>query len=101
MLKNDLRLHFGLGEHDVMNTVEIQWPSGKKDLFSHLPADFIYTIDEDKGVQSKQPFALGSGGKASFTSRKWLFGLHGLVFHRHKGGESQQPVALWMLRQRS
>jgi len=69
MSQNDLRLHFGLGEHDVMNTVEIQWPSGKKDLFSHLPADFIYTIDEDKGVQSKQPFALGSGGKASFTSR--------------------------------
>lgn len=55
--QNDLRLHFGLGQRAEMNTVEVSWPSGEKQLFHNLPADFIYTIDETTGVQSKVPFA--------------------------------------------
>jgi len=56
--QNDLRLHFGLGGNANMNTVEIAWPSGKKDTFHDLPADFIYTINEDQGVEKKVAFAI-------------------------------------------
>jgi len=55
--QNDLRLHFGLGPRTNMSTVEVSWPSGKKEVYRDLPADFIYTIVEGKGVQQKMPFA--------------------------------------------
>jgi hypothetical protein len=55
--QNDLRLHFGLGAHAVMNSVEVWWPSGRKETFQKLDADFIYTIVEGEGIQQKLPFA--------------------------------------------
>jgi hypothetical protein len=55
--QNDLRLHFGFGERSVMNTVEIAWPSGKKETYKNLAADFIYTIVEDSGVQGRIAFS--------------------------------------------
>jgi hypothetical protein len=65
MSQNDLRLHFGLGQHDGMDKVEIAWPSGKKDSFKSLPADFIYTVTEGGEIQ-KVPFT----GAASNTASK-------------------------------
>ena len=61
--QNDLRLHFGLGQQTNMSAVEISWPSGKEEKFRNLPADFIYTIVEDGGVQQKIPFSEQVGGK--------------------------------------
>jgi len=55
--QSDLRLHFGLGQHEVMNTVEVSWPSGTKQTFHDLRADLLYTIDESSGIRSKIPFA--------------------------------------------
>jgi len=60
--QNDLRLHFGLGLQTNMSTVEVSWPSGKKEVYRDLPADFIYTIVEGEGVQKKMPFA-GQGSE--------------------------------------
>jgi enediyne biosynthesis protein E4 len=57
MSQNDLRLHFGLGQKTVMNTVEVLWPTGKKEIFKDLPADLIYTIVEGEGIRQKVPFA--------------------------------------------
>jgi len=54
--QNDLRLHFGLGAHSKIDAVEISWPSGQKDSFQNLNADFIYTIVERQGIQQKTPF---------------------------------------------
>jgi hypothetical protein len=54
--QNDLRLHFGLATHAVMDKVEISWPSGKKDVYQSLPADFIYTMVEGEGIRQKSPF---------------------------------------------
>ncbi|MDP9161837.1 MAG: CRTAC1 family protein [Acidobacteriota bacterium] len=56
MSQNDLRLQFGLGSKTMMDSIEVRWPSGKKDSFRNLPVDFIYTIDEDGGIQKKVPF---------------------------------------------
>jgi enediyne biosynthesis protein E4 len=55
--QNDLRLHFGLGKETTIATVEVSWPSGKKEVYRDLPAEFIYTIVEGEGVQEKTRFA--------------------------------------------
>jgi hypothetical protein len=44
----DLRIHFGLGNHDHVDRVEIAWPSGKKETLANLAADRIYKIKEAK-----------------------------------------------------
>jgi hypothetical protein len=54
--QNDLRLHFGLGSQATIDSLEISWPSGKKDTYHSLAADFIYTISEDGTIQKKIPF---------------------------------------------
>jgi len=59
--QNDLRLHFGLGAATSMTSIEIAWPSGKKDTYKDLPADLIYTINEDNGIIAKVPFATPAG----------------------------------------
>lgn len=48
--QNDLRLHFGLGEHDAADRVEILWPDGKVETLSRLGADRIYVIRQGAGV---------------------------------------------------
>jgi hypothetical protein len=53
--QNDPRLHFGLGTEVKMDEVEIRWPSGKVEELRDMPADFIYTIVEGQGIQSKLP----------------------------------------------
>jgi enediyne biosynthesis protein E4 len=55
MSQNDLRLHFGLGNHTVIDQLEVSWPSGQRQTFTKLPADFIYTIEEGKGIEQKMP----------------------------------------------
>jgi enediyne biosynthesis protein E4 len=50
--QNDLRLHFGLGKETSMNSVEITWPNGKKEIYRNVAADLIYTIVEGGGITS-------------------------------------------------
>lgn len=59
--QNDLRLHFGLGTHIKINAIEIQWPSGAKQILHDLAADSIYTIEEGTGIKSSVPFAQSAG----------------------------------------
>jgi enediyne biosynthesis protein E4 len=61
--QNDPRLHFGLEQHATMDRVEVTWPSGKTDMITALPADFIYTITEGAGVTGKTAFAVTSTAK--------------------------------------
>ena len=56
--QNDLRLHFGLGETAIMNTVSIRWPNGNTETLSNLAADAIYTITEGQGVTATQKLPL-------------------------------------------
>jgi enediyne biosynthesis protein E4 len=43
---NDPRLHFGLGESDRVQSVEIRWPSGRVDRFGDVVADGGYLARE-------------------------------------------------------
>ena len=47
---NDLRLHFGLGERQMADSIEIQWPSGKKELLKQVKANQILMIREGGGI---------------------------------------------------
>ena len=51
--QNDLRLHFGLGKEDKMSEVSIRWPNGETEVLRDVPADFIYTVVEETGIQRK------------------------------------------------
>jgi len=47
--QSTLRVHFGLADRDVIDRVEIRWPSGLREVLSDLPADRIYRVVEGKG----------------------------------------------------
>jgi hypothetical protein len=47
---NDLRVHFGLGDAAGAGTVEIHWPSGKKETLKLPAVNRIYTITEGHGI---------------------------------------------------
>ena len=48
----DPRIHFGLGSHTKVDTLEIAWPSGAHQVIHDIPADQIVTVEEGKGVTS-------------------------------------------------
>jgi hypothetical protein len=47
---NDPRVHFGLGDTDKIDSVEIHWPSGQKEKVNLPGVDKIFTVEEGKGV---------------------------------------------------
>jgi len=53
--QNDLRLHFGLGNHDRIDSIEVFWPSGAKETLPQLPSDRFYTITEGQGITATEP----------------------------------------------
>jgi hypothetical protein len=55
--QNDLRLHFGLGAADKIETMEVTWPSGQTESLRDVQADFIYTITEGKGITARMPLS--------------------------------------------
>jgi hypothetical protein len=60
--QSDLRQHFGLEAYDTIDEVSIRWPNGVVDTLHNVPADFIYTVVEGRGIQDKM--ALPSPGVA-------------------------------------
>jgi hypothetical protein len=53
-----------------MSTVEIFWPSGQKDVLHDLPADFIYTVVEGKGVVERTAFEATSVPEPGRAARR-------------------------------
>ena len=52
--QNDLRLHFGLGEHESVDEAKIFWPDGMVETLTNLIADRFYAVREGAGVVSSQ-----------------------------------------------
>jgi hypothetical protein len=44
--QSDLRVHFGLGNKEHVDKVEILWPNGKTEVRTNLAADHFYTVKE-------------------------------------------------------
>ncbi len=45
--QNSLRVHFGLKDASVIDSLVILWPSGDTDIFTNLSTDQLYTYDEE------------------------------------------------------
>jgi enediyne biosynthesis protein E4 len=52
---SDPRLHFGLGNATVVDSITVRWPSGKVDQTKNEAADQELLIEENKGVVQRQP----------------------------------------------
>ena len=53
--QNDLRLHFGLGAEEMMETVDVRWPDGNTETLHKIAGDAIYTIVEGSGIKESKP----------------------------------------------
>jgi hypothetical protein len=58
--QNDLRIHFGLGDHQRVDKADILWPDGKVETLTNLAADRFYAVREGAGVVSSNPPGTGS-----------------------------------------
>lgn len=52
LCSNDPRAHFGLGPIESIDTIEVTWPDGTKEIFPGGPVDRLVVLEKDKG--SKQ-----------------------------------------------
>ncbi|HEX3102828.1 MAG TPA: CRTAC1 family protein, partial [Terriglobales bacterium] len=52
---NDMRVHFGLGQTDKIDFVEVRWPSGLQERFTGLTVDSIHELKEGTGAAVKDP----------------------------------------------
>jgi hypothetical protein len=55
--QSDFRLHFGLGKAAKAETVEVNWPSGQRQVFHDVEADKFYLIEEGKDQLGTQRIA--------------------------------------------
>jgi hypothetical protein len=53
--QNDLRIHFGLGNHERVDQAEVLWPDGTKETLTNLAADRFYFVREGMGIVSSKP----------------------------------------------
>ncbi len=53
MSQSDLRLHFGLGQVQSVDLIEVNWPTTQKiERFTHIKANQILTIREGSGIET-------------------------------------------------
>jgi hypothetical protein len=43
---SDKRVHFGLGSAAVVDTIELVWPSGTRQILKNVKADRVLTVTE-------------------------------------------------------
>ncbi|MEO8520907.1 MAG: CRTAC1 family protein [Acidobacteriota bacterium] len=58
--ESELPLTFGLGARTAVTSVEVSWPSGRKDTVTGIRADELSTIEEGKGLVARVPFKRGN-----------------------------------------
>jgi hypothetical protein len=57
--QNDLRLHFGLGEAERIDSLEVRWPSGAIERLNDVMADRTLSIVEGEGLLEARPLGTG------------------------------------------
>jgi enediyne biosynthesis protein E4 len=53
--QSDLRIHFGLGDAEHVDRLEIRWPGGTTDVLSDVGANQILTVVEGTGLTDRRP----------------------------------------------
>ena len=51
---HDFRVHFGLGDANKIDSLEIRWPSGKVETITNLKPDQFYAVLEGSGVVDRE-----------------------------------------------
>ena len=47
---NDLRVHFGLGQRETIDSLVVRWPSGLEERFENLSANRLVVLQEGEGI---------------------------------------------------
>jgi len=55
--QNDLRVHFGLGNADTVQLLEIRWPSGQIDQLKNISANQLIFVKEGEGIVRTMRFS--------------------------------------------
>jgi enediyne biosynthesis protein E4 len=55
--QNDLRVHFGLGNTEKVDVLEIRWPSGQVDTLKDIKANQLIFVKEGQGISRTVRFA--------------------------------------------
>jgi len=50
-----MRLHFGLGAHEKVDRIEVQWLGGGKDIIENVPANQFITIKQGQNPAAQTP----------------------------------------------
>ncbi len=61
--QNDLRIHFGLGKAEKVDTLEIRWPSGQVDTLKDIKVNQLIYVKEGAGISHTMQFAAASKPK--------------------------------------
>jgi len=61
---SDKRVHFGLGTAAIVDRIELAWPTGVKQVLTHVKADQVLTVTESGSPSRSRRFS-GSAGKAA------------------------------------
>jgi hypothetical protein len=48
--QNDPRLHFGLGDSDMVESIEVKWPSGRVQFIENIEAGQLITLKESEST---------------------------------------------------
>ncbi|HWJ47559.1 MAG TPA: ASPIC/UnbV domain-containing protein, partial [Candidatus Udaeobacter sp.] len=54
--QNDLRVHFGLGKAEKVDSLEIRWPSGQVDTLKDIKANQVIFVKEGSGITRSMEF---------------------------------------------
>jgi hypothetical protein len=55
--QNDLRVHFGLGNAEKVDSLEIRWPSGQIDTLKNVKANQVIYVKEGEGITRTMDFS--------------------------------------------
>jgi len=62
--QSELTLTFGMGSQTVAEQVEIQWPSGERDLLKNVAVNSTYTVEEGGKILNARPFKRTAGARS-------------------------------------
>jgi hypothetical protein len=55
LTQNDLRAHFGLGQADGADRLDIRWPDGSTEVVQKPPVNHVITVHQGKGIVDRAP----------------------------------------------
>ena len=94
--QNDLRLHFGLGQGEKIESAEVRWSSGETEAIKGMTPDHILTITQGKGVTAALAYPLRSSAACSapFAVKKLLAAKGAKrAAKERRGGETLQTAS--------